>query len=184
MRPSTSNSPPTSSSATPPAPPRAHGRREGPLVTLTNQNDLSAANQQLSGVHCDTLHIQLEMSASAASRYGIKVRRSPAGEEETLLSYNKNDKTFCVDRTRSGAISSLFADLGVQCGPVALADDVLTLDLFLDKSMVEAYAGDHKSITTRVYPARADSIGLALFADGTVTVKSLKVWAMKSAFTD
>ncbi|MGR6918015.1 GH32 C-terminal domain-containing protein [[Actinomadura] parvosata] len=154
-----------------------------PLVTLTDQSDLGAANQRLSGVRGDTLHIRLEMSASAATRYGIKVRRSPAGEEETVLSYNKNDKTICVDRTRSGTVSSLFTDLGVQCGPVALTSGVLTLDVFLDKSMVEAYAGGHKSITTRVYPARDDSLGLALFADGAATVKSLKVWAMKPPFS-
>ncbi|MFC6532837.1 GH32 C-terminal domain-containing protein [Nonomuraea rubra] len=98
------------------------------------------------------------------------------------MSSNKNDKSFCVDRTSSGAVSSLFAGLGVQCGAVTLTNDVLTLDVFLGTSMVEADAGGHKSITPRVYPARDESLGLPLFADGAATVRSLKVWAMKPAF--
>ncbi|MEV0826761.1 GH32 C-terminal domain-containing protein [Nonomuraea rubra] len=93
-----------------------------------------------------------KMPASAASRYGIKAGRSAAGQEETILPSNKNDRSFCVDRTRSGAVSSLFTGLGVQCGAVTFTNDVLTVDVFLDTSMVEAQAGGHESITTRVYP--------------------------------
>ncbi|WP_440088484.1 GH32 C-terminal domain-containing protein [Streptosporangium sp. LJ11] len=153
-----------------------------PLASLTNVTDLAAANQQLGGVKGDMLHLQLTMSATTATKYGIKVRRSPNGEEETLLSYDRGAKTFCVDRTRAGSVSSLSPDLGVQCGPATLDGDVLTLDVFLDKSMIEAYAGGKKSITTRVYPGRDDSLGLALWADGGATVQSLKVWAMKPAY--
>ncbi|GAA3005876.1 GH32 C-terminal domain-containing protein [Streptosporangium longisporum] len=154
-----------------------------PLVTLTDVTDLNAANQQIANVRGDMLHIQLEMSAASANRYGIKVRRSAGGEEETLFSYDRNADTFAVDRTRSGTVSSLSSDLGVQSGPVTLDGDVLKVDLYLDKSMIEAYVGGHKSITTRVYPARDDSLGLALWADGGATIRSLKVWPMKSAYT-
>jgi sucrose-6-phosphate hydrolase SacC (GH32 family) len=49
--------------------------------------------------------------------------------------------------------------------------------VFLDRSVIEAYANDHKSLTTRAYPFREDSLGLRLFGDGS-TVKSMTVWKM------
>jgi hypothetical protein len=46
-------------------------------------------------------------------------------------------------------------------------------------SAAETYANSHKSITTRAYPFRQDSLGLRLFGDGSV-VKSMTVWKMGS----
>jgi len=62
-------------------------------------------------------------------------------------------------------------------GPLTLTNDTLTLDVFLDRSVIEAYANDHKSITTRAYPFRQESLGLRRFGDGS-TVKSVTVWKM------
>lgn len=45
--------------------------------------------------------------------------------------------------------------------------------------MVEAYANGLKSLTTRVYPSRTDALGLEIWGDGSLTVKSMEVWDMK-----
>ncbi|TXL88293.1 GH32 C-terminal domain-containing protein [Streptomyces sp. IB2014 016-6] len=66
---------------------------------------------------------------------------------------------------------------GIHKGPLTLSGGNLTLDVFLDRSMIEAYANSHKSITTRAYPFRQDSLGLRLFGDGSV-IKSMTVWKM------
>ncbi|MFD0029701.1 GH32 C-terminal domain-containing protein [Streptomyces sp. NPDC055059] len=44
-------------------------------------------------------------------------------------------------------------------------------------TVIEAYANAHRSITTRAYPSRTDSLGLQLFGEGS-TVTSLSVWKM------
>jgi sucrose-6-phosphate hydrolase SacC (GH32 family) len=155
----------------------------GPQVAITADTSLEAANQQLAGVRGDMLHLTLELAAGSSGRYGIKLRRSPGGEEETLLSYDTATGNLSLDRTRSGNNSSLYGNLGVQGGPLNLAGQNLKLDVYLDKSMIEAYANGRRSITSRVYPYRADSLGLQLWADTAVTVKNLKVWPMNAAYS-
>jgi hypothetical protein len=49
-------------------------------------------------------------------------------------------------------------------------------------SMVEVYANKLKSLTTRVYPVRADALGLRLWADGPLNLTTLQVWRLKSAY--
>jgi sucrose-6-phosphate hydrolase SacC (GH32 family) len=153
-----------------------------PQVFITADTSLEAANQQLSGVRGDMLHLSLELAAGSAGRYGIKLRRSPGGEEETLLFYDTATRSLSIDRTRSGNNSSVYGNLGVQGGPLNLAGQNLKLDIYLDKSMIEAYANGRRAITSRVYPLRADAVGLQLWADTNVTVKNLKVWQMNPAY--
>lgn len=60
----------------------------------------------------------------------------------------------------------------------------LKLHIYIDRSKIEAYANGSKSITTRAYPVRYDSLGIQIYGDGNVDVKSMKVWSMKSAYGD
>lgn len=151
-----------------------------PIVAVTGPADIAAANQRLAAVRGDMLHISLELSGGG--RFGIKLRRSPGGEEETLVFYDRTAQILGIDRTRSGTVSSVTPDLGVQVGPLALDGEDLKLDVFLDKSMIEAYANGHKSITSRAYPSRDDALGLQLWAEGAAQVKSMRVWDMGSAY--
>ena len=61
---------------------------------------LAEANDLLQDVQGDMLEIQLEIDPASAKRFGIKIRRTPDGEEETLLYYDMNQSTFSVDRTK------------------------------------------------------------------------------------
>ncbi|MFI5893501.1 GH32 C-terminal domain-containing protein [Actinoplanes sp. NPDC051513] len=154
-----------------------------PQVAITTDTSLEVANQQLSSVRGDMLHLTLELAAGSTGRYGIKLRRSPGGEEETLLVYDAATGSLSIDRTKSGNNSSLYGNLGIQGGPLNLAGQNLKLDIYLDKSMIEAYANGRRSITSRVYPFRADALGLQLWADTAVTVRNLKVWQMDPAYS-
>ncbi len=153
-----------------------------PLRSIVSDTSVDAANAAVSDVQGDMLHVQLELARGSATRYGIKVRRTPDGAEETLLSYDAARGTISVDRSRSGSQSALRPDLGTQGGPLPLGGANLKLDVFVDRSMIEAYANGHKAITTRAYPTRRDATGIRLWADGGAVVKSMKVWKMDSAY--
>jgi sucrose-6-phosphate hydrolase SacC (GH32 family) len=154
-----------------------------PLVSITGPTSPAEANQEVASIQGDMLHIELELAAGDASRYGIEVRRSPDGDEKTSIFYDQSNQTINVDRTTSGNVSSLFPDLGVQGGSLPLQGEDLKLDIFLDKSMIEIYANGYRAITTRAYPARDDSLGVQLWANGSATVTSMQVWQMASAYT-
>ncbi|KRE44921.1 GH32 C-terminal domain-containing protein [Paenibacillus sp. Soil522] len=142
---------------------------------------LIEANQLLKKVQGDTLEIRIEFSAGSANRAGLKVRQSPEGEEETLLYYDRTLSELGVDRSKT-TLSRDERSVGVQSGKLELNGEHLYLHVYLDRSMMEAYASGLKSLTTRVYPSRPDSLGLQLWGDEGLKIKSLNIWEMSSIY--
>jgi len=55
------------------------------------------------------------------------------------------------------------------------------LHVFVDHSVIEVYANGSACLTTRVYPLRAESVGVELFArGGPAELRKLDVWEMRS----
>ncbi|MHA6529910.1 GH32 C-terminal domain-containing protein [Paenibacillus sp. BAC0078] len=140
---------------------------------------LAEANNLLKDVQGDMLEIQLELEPGSTMELGIKVRCTPDGEEETLLYYDWNESMLLVDRTKT-TLHPGEKCRGKQGGMLELSGENLKLHIYLDRSMVEAYANGLKSLTTRVYPSRKDALGLELWGDGKSLVKSMEIWDMKS----
>ncbi|MDY7990982.1 GH32 C-terminal domain-containing protein [Paenibacillus polymyxa] len=147
-------------------------------LSLRDQS-LAETNVQLRDVHGDMLEIQLELEPGSAKQFGIKVRCTPDGEEETLLYYDWNQAMLLVDRSKTTLHPGEKCG-GVQGGKLELLGENLKLHIYLDRSMVEAYANGLKSLTTRVYPSRMDALGLEIWGDGEPFVKSLDIWDMQS----
>jgi sucrose-6-phosphate hydrolase SacC (GH32 family) len=147
-------------------------------ISLLNKS-LAETNVRLREVQGDMLEIQLEIEPGSARQFGIKVRRTPDGEEETLLYYDSNQSMLLADRTKTTLHPGERCG-GIQGGKLELPSENLKLHLYLDRSMVEAYANGLKSLTTRVYPSRMDALGLEIWGDGELTVKSLDIWEMQS----
>ncbi|MCP3781206.1 GH32 C-terminal domain-containing protein [Paenibacillus sp. MZ03-122A] len=147
-------------------------------LSLRDQS-LAETNVQLRDVHGDMLEIQLELEPGSAKQFGIKVRCTPDGEEETLLYYDWNQAMLMVDRSKT-TLHPGEKCRGVQGGKLELLGENLKLHIYLDRSMVEAYANGLKSLTTRVYPSRMDALGLEIWGDGEPFVKSLDIWDMQS----
>ncbi|MCX6874358.1 MAG: GH32 C-terminal domain-containing protein [Verrucomicrobia bacterium] len=58
-------------------------------------------------------------------------------------------------------------------------NEPLQLRVFIDKSVIEVFANDRQAICRRVYPARKDSLGIVLFAEGgAAKFTSVKAWEM------
>lgn len=161
--------------------PELHSLRKERLLSLREQS-LDEANRRLGDVRGAMLEILIEMERGTADRYGLIVRRSADGEEETLLCYDATTARLHVDRQRS----SLDPDMehNVVGGTLDLRDENLRLHVYLDHSMVEAYANGLKSLTTRVYPLHQDALGLRVWGNSTATVKCLDVWRLGAAYDE
>ena len=56
----------------------------------------------------------------------------------------------------------------------------MDLRIFLDHSVLEVYANGRQCITQRIYPTRADSLGVTLVSrGGSIKVRSLDAWDMR-----
>lgn len=153
----------------------------GRQLTSIRNRTIAETNELLRDVQGDMLEIRMELETEDTGRIGIKVRRSPEGEEETLIFYDRSEAMLGVDRTRT-TLDPRERSGGVQGGRLDLEGANLKLIVYLDRSMIEAYANGLKSLTTRAYPSRTDALGLQVWGDGLVTVKSLDVWEMQATW--
>ncbi|WP_336785179.1 S-layer homology domain-containing protein [Paenibacillus sp. MMO-177] len=150
------------------------------LVDLS-QTTVGAANAKLNKVQGDMLEVVLEAKMNNAKKLGLSLRKTADGSEETKLFYDSEKQLLSLDRWKS----SLDPDVqkGIQSGNMVLDGDLLKLHVYLDRSMLEAYANGKNSITSRIYPTRGDALGLELWSeDGAVTIQKLQIWEMNSAY--
>ena len=138
-----------------------------------------AADRELvvDGITGNSIELGLEIQAPRAKQSGLKVCRSNDGEEETLVYYDAVDKKLKVDTNRSSLTEG---PKSIEAGPFELkADEPLRLRVFVDKSVVEVFANGRQAVMRRVYPSRADSVGVAIFSrGGPARVPSLRKWDM------
>jgi beta-fructofuranosidase len=154
----------------------AHHRWDG--VRLAAASEPTALE-----IQGDCLEIVAEMAPGDAAVCGIDVRRSPDGAERTRIVYDQARGRLEIDRQRSS--SSAEDQHDVQGGDLVLPDgEPLRLRIFVDRSVVEVFANRGVCATSRVYPSRPDSLGVALFAEGgTAEGRSIESWEMNSIWT-
>ena len=135
----------------------------------------------LSNISGGCLELGVEFEPSREGIFGVKIRCAPDGAEETLVYYNRDDGSLTLDPAKSSTRDDVSGD-SAQRAPLGLAvTDPLKLRIFLDRSVVEVFANGRLCLTKRIYPARPDSLGVAVFADGgSATVRSVDAWTMAS----
>jgi len=165
----------------------------------------------LDDVGGDCLELSAEFQMEGSGACGMIVRRSPGGEEQTVIVYDQAARTLAVDTTRSSLSADVvqpwpcpwgvmladpletrvlpyhsepvtIADVRVQTAPLVLArNEPLRLRVFLDRSVLEVFANGRQCITQRLYPSRPDSLGVSLFARGVPVRASVDAWDMAPA---
>ena len=145
----------------------------------TRENLQVGADEELAlpEINGNTLEIEVELSPAGARQFGLKVGRSEAGEEETLVFYDIQRRQLQID---TGSSSLGEGSKSVEGGPLSLEDgESLKLRVFLDRSVVEVFANDKQAVMRRIYPTRPDATGVSLFSrGGVVHVKRLSAWDM------
>jgi len=140
-----------------------------------NINVTSAEANYLPGVAGECLEIVAEIDPGDAKKFGLKLRRSPRGAEETLIVYDREDGRLVVDCRRSSKseaahkrqyVSRTYsAASNIYATPLALRrGERLKLHVFLDRSVVEVFANGHTCLSSRVYPTQPNSLGVDVFA--------------------
>jgi len=150
---------------------RYNGKQVGRL-------QIAADSQRvLDGITGNSLELLIKADVRHAKQFGVKVCCSPDGAEETLIYYDAADKKLKIDTNRS---SLKEGPKGIEGGPFELkSGELLTLRVFVDKSVVEVFANGRQAVVRRIYPSRRDSVGVTVFSKGgPATVTTLKAWDM------
>ena len=140
----------------------------------------SGSNDLLSKVKGDALEMLAEFEPGDVTRLGLQMVCSPDGVEHTDLVYDPTRSRLTMDRSHSSVSDTVQCE--EQGDTLALApQETLQLRVFLDKSVLEIFANGRFCLASRVYPARADSLGFKLFVQGgCARIKSLDIWPMRS----
>ena len=146
---------------------------------LVNETGLTLeqANEKLSQISGDMLHIKLTVDVSKASEFGINMKKGGKWDctsysydvaEETIYGTTENRGEGCKVKTVSGWLPT--------------EDGKLTMDIYVDRSLVEGFFNEYKAISIRAYVEDPTSQTVDLFATGDVTIESLYVATMGSIF--
>lgn len=121
----------------------------------------------------DCLELCLVVEPGDAQQVGVKVRCSPDGEEQTVIIHDGRRSVISIETGEPGE--------KIQEAPFDLsAGEPLELRIFLDRSVLEVFANRRQCVTHRIYPERADSLGVRVFASGTqIELRSVDVWDME-----
>jgi fructan beta-fructosidase len=158
---------------------------------LVDAANISGAQAQalLAPVKGDLLELELVLDSAqlvgstGAGSLALELRKNPRASELTRLSLQPSDGAsrwrLALDRTRTSLDPDVLS-YGVQGGELAL-DDEIRLRVFLDRSMLEVYVNERIGLTSRLFPATLDALGLGLELPPAALVKRLRVWPMSAA---
>jgi len=146
----------------------------------------------LKGFASDCAEIAVEIDPGDAQEIGLHVRSTADGSEQMLIGFNREKQTLFSDTRNSSKdpetreLPRFFGNLSLQEGSLKLdKGEPLKLRVYVDASVIEIFANGKVSLSDRVYPSRADSTGIGLFAkSGTARLKSLTLWEMSPISPD
>ena len=159
-----------------------------------------AANEELvlDTVQGNAMEIVAEIDPQDAPMVELNVLRAPGKEEHTRIAFFKNrgfrNRVFGSDHHQSlisldTSYSSVAPDVlsrAPETAPVILTPgETLKLRVFVDKSVVEVFANGQQCVAARVYPDRADSVGVSLRAQGqSAELLSLDAYQMQDIYAE
>lgn len=144
----------------------------------------------LASIQGNTLELDLEIDPRLARWVQLNVLRSPDAEEQTSITFYNYDRKLSIWYHTQGVIcldgsrSSTNPEAWIRPPERAILerkDEPLKLRVFIDRSVVEVFAGGKQYLAMRVYPDRKDSLGVSLRAQGqSAVLNKLDCWTMKS----
>lgn len=144
-------------------------------------------------VRGDCMELALEFESQGPAAFGLKVRCAPDGSEGTTISLSFEQQTVQIDYRKASLRHDLVYSPDLPYGETQQGPRVqeapfdfkqgerVKLRVFLDRSVLELFAGDRRYMAQRIFPSRPDSLDVRLFSRGGPTrVRRLRAWQMKA----
>ena len=156
----------------------------------------------LAGIGGNAIEITAEIDLGQAQMVELNLLRAPGKEEFTRIALYRQrgyvdwdrsdgwarhgeskDSLLVIDSTYASELADV-ESRAPEMAPIYLAPgELLNLRIFVDKSIVEVFANNRQCAAVRVYPGRADSVGVSLRAQGgEAALRSFDLWQMRSIY--
>jgi len=133
-----------------------------PVVNLPIEEGKIAA---LSGICGTTLKLQVCLKRGNSESVSLLLRRSPDGRERTEIRYHWEIGKLVLDRSASSLNTEVRRDTQ-ETTYFPPKPDLLTLTVYLDRSVLEVFCDERAAFATRIYPTLHESDGIALSCRG------------------
>lgn len=160
---------------------------------------LLPANQEivLKGVAGSTMELSAEIDVKRAQAVELLVLRSPGREEYTRIvlygerGYRSKPWSPGTERASVTVLDNTYASAQPDVTPRMPDTAQVQLDkgepfklrVFIDRSVVEVFVNGRQVLACRVYPGRADSVGVSLRAQGAdAALTALDAWQMRGVY--
>lgn len=150
----------------------------------TRDGVVDGAVDLLEGAQPGSLEIRVRWDIRGASEFGLKLRMNADGSQYTTVGYDVGRQTLFIDRSKSG--TWLIPTLSPrQEAPLSPENGEVSLQVFLDWSSVEIFAGDGTVVMTDMIFPSPDSDRLALYSEGGMAaVVSLEIDALRTIWPE
>jgi sucrose-6-phosphate hydrolase SacC (GH32 family) len=141
------------------------------LDSLASGPTKSLGSQQVGGEalaigQSKTARLRLTAKLGATSASSIELKLFESRAESALLTYHIESRTLRLDTTNAG-----YAEAGTWEAVLAVPDDdKMTLDIFIDRSSLEIFAGDGTVMSALVWPRYQESAGISVAGSGGVAI--------------
>lgn len=153
--------------------------RDECLLDLNNIN-LEGANEKLKSVSGDLLLIQAKLSLSEKDKIGIWIK-SNGKKDGTFFEYDAENKILAgqtKNKGKSAGLNRVSHSFEIKSGE-------LEMEIYIDRSLIEAFFNREKSISMRSY-SDFNSQGISFFSENInpsdKTIKELKIYRLKSIY--
>ena len=146
--------------------------------TLVHGKNITVAQAQhlCTRVASKTFHISAQLHATGASTATLVVRADPHSGEQTTITWDRARKELICSMAQSSDALGTSRDVYTIPLHHSIEND-LTLDLYVDCSLIEVYAGLYTVCSLRVYP-KGDAERIDIRTSGMVEVKEFVVHQM------
>lgn len=117
-------------------------------------------NKQIKDNNKDLLYLKITFKNINANSFGIKLKKSSSGTDQTMFYYDSSSKTIIGSTQNSGKNASV----GRVSGLLQI-EDTLIVEIFVDRSLIEAFFNNEKAISIRTYPEKGSN-EVELFSEG------------------
>ena len=143
----------------------------------------AGAANLLGNAQGDRLAIHIQVFAARCDAVAIQFRCSPDGRQFSELVYDYRAATLRLLRDKSTDTAEVTVD-PCECLLALGVGEPLNLTLYLDNSVIEVYANDRLSMTSRIYPSRDDAQGLQMLCAGGSAGAKVAIWKMSGIWQD
>ncbi len=148
-----------------PLPEVVEGLREGSTSCSYGENVCHHKTKILKQAGSSSMELKATVS-SASGAVGLIVAAAPDMSEYTQIIYEPSNYTLLVVRDHSSTldefnnatVTGFFSPYTIKCGDKT-EQEAITMDVFLDGSLLEVYINERFALSTRIYPASTCSTG-------------------------